>query len=83
MHEGLWKVTTIGHQAKQSCSILRTSSHVITVALLLLATVACGLMGSSDEGSGGQTPPVQTEIRSSLQARDAHTATLLQDGRSS
>ena len=38
-------------------------------------------MGESGDEPGGQVPPEQTEIRPSLQARDAHTATLLKDGR--
>ena len=81
MHWKLWTVTTIGHQARKSCSTLKASAQAITLAVLILAAAACGLIGSSDEGSGGQMPPDQTDIRSSLQARDAHTATLLQDGR--
>ena len=75
------RINTIGQQAKKAGPSFWGAARVIALVALALAMVACGLVGESGDEPGGQVPPEQTEIRPSLQARDAHTATLLKDGR--
>ena len=75
------RVTATAHHARMAGPTFRKAVWVIALAALALAMVACGLVGQSDDESEGQMPPTQTDIRPSLQPRDAHTATLLEDGR--